>query len=493
MSVLLELKDITKRYPGVLALDGVSLSLEAGEVHALLGENGAGKSTLIKVLAGAIRPERGEILMDGASHSHMTPALAQQLGIGVIYQEFNLVPSLSIAENIFLGSEIRKNGVLDKKAMLERSREILRSMQVDIDPRTPVKELTVAYQQIVEIAKAISKNVRVLIMDEPTAPLTNNEVQAMFSLVRNLKKANVTIIYISHRMEELFEISDRITVLRDGRYIDTLSTQEATRDGLIRLMVGRSLTEQYPGRNCPMGEVMLEARGITTRNLLRDVSISVRAGEILGIAGLVGAGRTELARAIFGADRIQSGEVLLSGNQLHCRAPQDAIKKGIALIPEDRKRQGVLLSMSVCHNVTLASVRRLARFNVINKRGEGGLVREYVKKLSIKTPGIGQLVKNLSGGNQQKVVLAKWLTSGAKVYLFDEPTRGIDVGAKYEIYCLMNQLVESGNAIIMISSELPEILGMSDRIAVMHEGRLAGILPAVEADQDTIMKLASGM
>ena len=458
----------------------------------MLGENGAGKSTFIKVLAGAIRPDEGKVIIDNVSHDYMSPPLAQKLGIGVIYQEFNLVPSLSIAENIFLGNEIRKGIRIDKRSMEREAKEILRRLEIDVDPITPVRELSVAYQQIVEIAKSISKNVRVLVMDEPTAPLTNNEVEALFSLVRKLASQNVTVIYISHRMEELFEISNRISILRDGNYICTQETASANKDDLIKLMVGRSLTDQYPSRVSNAGGVMLEVKELCTQGFLKNISFSLKKGEILGISGLVGAGRTELARAIFAADKIESGEVFLQGQKLNCSSPGQAIDKGIALIPEDRKKHGLLLNMSVAHNITIASIKKLSRLGIVRKILENKLTAEYINKLRIKTPNQTQLSRNLSGGNQQKVVLAKWLTSKAKVYLFDEPTRGIDVGAKYEIYLLMNQLVEQGDSVIMISSELPEILGMSDRILVMFEGRMVGELSREEADQDAIMRLASG-
>jgi len=468
------------------------VSFSEGEVHALLGENGAGKSTLIKVLSGAIQPDSGDIIIDDISYSQMSPSLAQKLGIGVIYQEFNLVPSLTVAENIFLGNEICKGISVDKKKMWEEARKILKSLEVEIDPDTPVRELSIAYQQIVEITKSISKNVRILVMDEPTAPLTSTEVEALFALVKKLVSQNVTIIYITHRIEELFEISDRITILRDGNYIDTRDTESAARDELISLMVGRPLTEQYPKREHKVGQTVLEVKGLCTHSLLRDICFSVKQGEVLGISGLVGAGRTELARAIFAADEITSGEIFLHGRHITFTSPTQAIKQGLALIPEDRKNQGLLLNMDVAQNITITNIKKVSPFGVVRKKIERKLAGEYVDKLRIKTPNLSQITVNLSGGNQQKVVLAKWLASQASVYLFDEPTRGIDVGAKYEIYTLMNQLVEQGNAVIMISSELPEILGMSDRILVMSQGRIAGELSREEADQDTIMRLASG-
>ena len=490
--VILQLNGITKQYPGVLALNDVSVSFEKGEVHALLGENGAGKSTLIKVLAGAIEPNGGKIIINGKEFEHMTPSIAQENGIGVIYQEFNLVSSLSIADNIFLGSEIKNGIIRNKKAMLKKSNELLKSLGIDIDPSTLVKDLAVAYQQIVEIVKAVSKDVKVLIMDEPSAPLTNNEVEAMFKLIDILKKKGTTIIYISHRIEELFAISDRVSVLRDGEYIDTKVTSETKRDELIGLMVGRFVTEQFPERDSEIGEKVLEVKNLYADNYLRDISFDLHKGEILGFAGLVGAGRTELARAIFGADKKQYGEVIIDGKSVDVKSPRHAKKLGVALLPEDRKKQGVLLKMSVGDNITLASIKRLLSRGIIDKKKEASEVSEYVEKLRIKTPTAKQLVRNLSGGNQQKVVLAKWLSANSNILIFDEPTRGIDVGAKHEIYLLMNELVKNGNAIIMISSELPEIIGMSDRIIVMSEGMLVGEMSTHEATQDKIMDIASG-
>lgn len=491
-NTLLKLINITKEYPGVQALNKVSLEFEKGEVHALLGENGAGKSTLIKVLSGAIIPNAGRIIYQDKEYECMTPALAQNMGIGVIYQEFNLVPSLTIADNIFLGDEIRKGIIRNKKMMLKKSEELLKSLEIDIDPSMLISDLSVAYQQIVEIAKAVAKNVKVLIMDEPSAPLTNNEVDAMFKLVRKLKEQGVTIIYISHRLEELFEISDRVTVLRDGEYIDTKSTKDTNKKELINLMVGRPLTEQYPQRYVQISDVMLGVKDLFAGDFLKNINFQVRKGEIVGLSGLVGAGRTELARAIFGADERQKGNIYIDGKEININSPKDAIKNGIALIPEDRKKQGVLLKMSIAHNITFASIKKLSKNTVINKKEEKELVEKCIKKLQIKTPSAAQLVKNLSGGNQQKVVLAKWLAAYSNIIIFDEPTRGIDVGAKYEIYTLMNRLVKNGKAVIMISSEMPELLGMSDRILVMHEGEMVGELSKEEATQDLIMHLASG-
>ena len=493
MSAILQLNSITKQYPGVVALDNVSVSFEKGEVHALLGENGAGKSTLIKVLSGAIVPNAGQIIMDGETFTQITPAIAQKLGIGVIYQEFTLVPTLTVAENIFLGKEYRKGIFLDKKAMIQKAGEILKELDIDIDPRTPVKQLSVAYQQIVEISKALANDVKVLVMDEPTAPLTTAEVGSLFRMVRKLVDKGVTIIFISHRMEELFEIADRVTVLRDGTYVKTLNMRDTTTAELISLMVGRSIDEQYPQRtNCVIGEPVLEVEHVYAKDFIKDVSFQVRAGEIVGLAGLIGAGRTELVRAIYGADPLQAGTIRLNGKKVELKSPAVSIATGIALVPENRKEQGVVLGMSIADNLIMSTVKKLSAWVFVKQKLCRKLVSDYIGKLRIKTPSAQQKVLNLSGGNQQKVVIGKFLAADPQVYIFDEPTRGIDVGAKHEIYQLMNQLVSQGKAIIMISSELPEILGMSDRILVMHEGRLVGEVSREEATQEKIMAYASG-
>lgn len=492
MSAILQLNSITKQYPGVVALNNVSVSFEKGEVHALLGENGAGKSTLIKVLSGAIIPNAGQIIMDGETFTQITPAIARKLGIGVIYQEFTLVPTLSVAENIFLGKEYRKGVFLDKKAMIRQAAEILKELDIDIDPKTPVKQLSVAYQQIVEISKALANDVKVLVMDEPTAPLTSAEVNSLFRMVRKLVQNGVTIIFISHRMEELFEIADRVTVLRDGTYVKTLNMKETTTAELISLMVGRSIDEQYPQRTSVIGDAVLEVEHLYAKDFIKDVSFQVRSGEIVGLAGLIGAGRTELVRAIYGADPLQAGTICLNGKKVELKSPAVSIATGVALVPENRKEQGVVLGMSIADNMIMSTVKKLSSLIFVKRKLCRNLVSEYIQKLRIKTPSAQQKVLNLSGGNQQKVVIGKFLAADPQVYIFDEPTRGIDVGAKHEIYQLMNQLVSQGKAIIMISSELPEILGMSDRILVMHEGRLVGEVPRKEATQEKIMAYASG-
>lgn len=490
MGVILELKNITKEYPGVMALKNVSMQFSAGEVHAIMGENGAGKSTLIKTISGAIAPNAGSIVIDGTEYSEMTPTLSKSLGIGVIYQEFNLVPELSVAENIFLGRRITGGWMVDRKLMNRKASEIIGEFGISLNVNQPVRTLTVAYQQLVEIAKTLSNDVRVLIMDEPTAPLTNREIDAMFGILQKLKQKGIAIIYISHRMDEVFRISDRISVMRDGEYIGTKLTAETDRPELINMMVGRSLDEQFPVADKQIGDVVLELKDISTP-LLKDISFSVCSGEILGLAGLVGAGRTETARAIYGADPY-SGEIWIDGKRIHVKKPKDAISQGIALIPEDRKKHGALLELNIRENISFISVKDISTASVIHKNKDKALAQEYIDKLRIKTPGMEQLVRNLSGGNQQKVVLAKSLAGKSRIMIFDEPTRGIDVGAKFEIYTLMNQLAQEGMAIIMISSEMPELLGMSDRIIVMHEGQIAGELSKEEATQTKILELASG-
>lgn len=488
---LIKLSHITKRYPGVLALDDVTLEITKGEIHALAGENGAGKSTLIKTIAGAIAPTGGEIELNGKVYHSFSPALSREAGVSVIYQEFNLVNELSIADNIFLGEYLKKGLVLDKKEMNRRTKELFDQLNVNIPPDTPVKELSVAYQQMVEIAKAISKNAKLLIMDEPSAPLTNQEVEDMFKVVGTLKKAGVTFIYITHRLEEIFRISDRVSVMRDGKLIGTLNTKETSGDELVRLMIGRELKDTYPGHRIKDdGDVVLKLDHLYG-NGLKDVSLEVKRGEILGIGGLVGAGRTELAEMLFGIVQPDRGKIQIRGQEVTIKKPQDAIDYGIALVPEDRKKHGALLHLSIAENIIIPSLPDISKMTFINQKKEQSLVSKYVEALRIKTPGIQQLVKNLSGGNQQKVVLAKWLATDPEIVIFDEPTRGIDVGAKYEIYQIMAELVENGKTIIMISSEMPELIGMSDRIAVLRGGRLTGTLGKEEFDQEKIMRYAS--
>ena len=487
----LQLKSITKRYPGVVALNDVSLDVVQGEVHALVGENGAGKSTLIKTCTGAVVPDEGQIVIGGREFASLTPKLSEQMGIAVIYQEFNLVDGLSVAENIYLGRAIRKGIVIDRKAMAKEAAEVFRQFDIDIDPNELVANLTVGYQQLVEIAKALSQKAQILIMDEPSAPLTQAEAESLYAMVEKLKASGVTIIYISHRMKEVFRLSDRITVMRDGRIIETLNTADTNLDDLVKLMVGRELTETYPIRNdCVSDEVLLEVKGLSG-NGVHDINLQIRKGEVLGLAGLIGAGRTELAELLFGVKPKTSGRIVLNGNEIHPTLPKQAIDCGIALVPEDRKRQGVLLDVDIKGNISMPILERISRLFTVNKKEEKRIAEHYRESIQIKTPTLEQKVKNLSGGNQQKVIIAKWLASEPTLVIFDEPTRGIDVGAKSEIYTLVNSLVEAGKAVLMISSEMEEVIGMSDRILVLREGRIVGKLERKEFSQETIMGLAA--
>ena len=489
---ILELKHITKLYPGVVALNDVSLEVRRGEILALVGENGAGKSTLIKTCSGAITPTQGEIVINGKSFTGMTPQTSEQNGIGVIYQEFNLVGDLSVAENIFLGRAIRKGMVIDLKAMERESKKILDSLNIKINPKTLVKTLSVGYQQMVEIAKAVSQNAKLLIMDEPSAPLTSAEVEAMFAIVDKLKAGGVSIIYISHRLDEIFRLADRITILRDGQYVTTLNTDETNKDELVKYMVGRQLTEVYPKRDeiCVKDEVIFEAVNVSG-NGDKNISFKIHRGEVLGLGGLVGAGRTEFAELMFGMRQKTAGKFIFKGKEISPKTPKDAIELGIGLVPEDRKKEGALLGMSIRCNINMPIYQRISKGTVINEKKEEELAQTYRKEISIKTPTLDQLVKNLSGGNQQKVILAKWLAADSELLIFDEPTRGIDVGAKQEIYTLINHLVEQGKTVLMISSEMEELMGMSDRILILAEGNMTGELNKSEFDQERIMQLAS--
>lgn len=489
--VVLSLKNITKKYPGVLALDKVSIDFLEGEVHALLGENGAGKSTLIKAVAGAIDIDSGIININGQEYHKITPSLSRSLGIEVIYQELNLVPALSVAENIYLCEKSENSFLFSSKEIEKKAVKVLDQFGVDIDPRSTVHDLSIAEQQIVEIAKAVSKNVKILIMDEPSAPLSVSEVEMMFKIINQLKSHNVTVIYISHRLEEVFRISDRVSVMRDGCYIATKNTKETNRQELINLMVGRELKESYPLRKNPPGEIALEVKNLTG-NGNQKISFSVRKGEILGISGLVGAGRTELAQLIFGAAHIERGEILVNGNPAKIMSPSDAIKQKIGLLTEDRKGQGLFLEMAVKWNIIFPIAKRITRYGVVNTKKENEIASHYKERINIKTPSLSQQVINLSGGNQQKVVLAKSLAAESDILIFDEPTRGIDVGAKQEIYHLMTELADIGKAILMISSDMEELLGMSDRIIVLCEGHLAGEVSKDKFNQNYILDLASG-
>ena len=492
---------IDKHYPGVHALDGASFELLAGEVHALVGENGAGKSTLMKVLAGIVRPDGGVVEVAGEPVSFSGPRDAHLAGISTVHQELNLVPHLTVAQNIFLGRQGRRAGVfVDDAALDRRTAALFDRLHIALDPRAPASGLTVAKQQMVEIARALSMDARVLVMDEPTAALTDTEIAELFRIIRGLRSEGVGVVHISHRLEELREISDRITVMRDGRTLETLTTAGVELGEVIRLMVGRKLTERPPRAGAEQitdggqGEepAALEVRNLSRGRVVRDVSFSVRRGEILGIAGLVGAGRTETARLIFAADRPDGGEVLVGGRAVRLRTPSDAVAAGLAYLSEDRKQFGLALGMSVEENTVTATLPRFAApGGWIRRSRTRAVARAHVESLRIRTPGLRQKVRNLSGGNQQKVVLAKWLTADCEVLIVDEPTRGIDVGAKDEIYTLLDGLAAQGRAIVMISSELPEVLRMSHRVLVMCEGRVTGELTAAEATQERIMTLAT--
>jgi ribose transport system ATP-binding protein len=491
---VLELEHIRKEYPGVVALKDVTLRLRKGEVLGLIGENGAGKSTLIKCCTGAEIPTSGKIRVNGKEFDRMSPQLAAENGIAVIYQEFNNVGELSAAENLFLGRPIRKGMIIDRAAMEREAQKAFDQLHIKINPKELVKNLTVGYQQMIEIAKAIQQNAQVLIMDEPSAPLTSNEVENMFKVVELLRKKGVSIIYISHRLEEIFRLSDRIEVIRDGEYVTTLITPEATVDELIKLMVGRELTQKYPPRkNCVnKDKVVLELKNVTG-NGDKDISLQLHAGEVLGLGGLVGAGRTELAEIIFGSKPKESGTIIFNGKEINPQTPREAIDLGIALVPEDRKRHGALLGISIKNNINMPIYERISKLSVINSKKEKEIAQKYRDEIQIKCPTLNQLVKNLSGGNQQKVILGKWLAADCELIIFDEPTRGIDVGAKYEIYKLINELVESGRSVLMISSEMEELMGMSDRIIVLAENRMTGELQKDEFDSDKIMQYASGI
>lgn len=491
---ILKMEHVTQKFPGVLALDDVEFHLERGEIHALVGENGAGKSTLMKVLTGVNKPDSGSIWFDGKEYSHFDIEQSKKLGINMIYQELNLIPKLKVYENIFLGKEILKNGKMDKTEMCRQADSMIRSLGIEMDVREKVENLTMAYRQMVEIARALLDTPKILIMDEPTAPLTSEEVKILFRTINVLKKNQVSIIYISHRMEEIFEVCDRCTVFRDGRFIKTMQVKETNVDELIRLMVGRSIENQYPPRVIPdsKAEKLLEIRGITT-NKVQNISFTVRAGEILGLGGLVGAGRTETLRAIFGCDP-HIGEIRKRGVKIQIHSPKDAINQGIVLVTEDRKGQGLLLNLSVSDNMVLPVLSDYCSGLFLKRKNIGKQVEENIERLKIKTPSSEQLVAYLSGGNQQKVIISRWLLAEADIILFDEPTRGIDVGAKYEIYSLMNELKTMGKSIIMVSSDMPELMGMSDRIIIMSEGKITGELSdPSEFDQEIILKRASGV
>ncbi len=493
MAMLLEMRNISKSFPGVKALNGFSIDLKAGEVHALVGENGAGKSTLIKTLYGIHQPDGGQIVIDGVPTKINGPADALSKGIGVVFQELSVCPHLDIANNIFLGCIKNKHGVIDDRfAHEEAARLMEEAVGLRIPSDTPMKDLSIADQQMVEITKVTSKGCRIVVFDEPTSSLTENEIERLFKIIFALKKKGVGIIYISHRLEELPVIADRITVMRDGTRVKTMDYKDTNDNEIISLMVGRELSNIYPTYKRTIGEVVFEADNIRQGTKLDVKHLDVRKGEILGIAGLVGAGRTETLRALFGADDADEKHVKIEGREYTFKNPSEAIAAGFVYMTENRKFDGAALGLSVEENITMASLRKFSKRGRMQEAKAKSNAQEYCKKLNIRTPSIDQKVMNLSGGNQQKVIIGKWLTRTAKVMVFDEPTRGIDVGAKYEIYSLMNDLSDQGIAIIMISSDLPEILGMSDRVAVFKDGRVTAVLDRKDADSEIIMKYATG-
>ncbi|MGH4122517.1 MAG: sugar ABC transporter ATP-binding protein [Clostridium sp.] len=493
---LLQMKNVSKYFPGVKALEDVKVNAYSGEVLALLGENGAGKSTLMKILSGVYNKDSGSIIIGGSEVDIKGIKDAEKHGIGIIHQELSLLSNLTIWENIFLGNE-GFNGItrrINKKELKDKSESLLKDIGFSIDVDTLVKDLNVGEMQLIEIAKALSKNSKIIIMDEPTTALTDVETDNLFKVINNLKSKNMCIVYISHRMDEIFQICDRITVLRDGKYIGEVKTKDITKDDLISMMVGRKLEEQFPYKKSSKGEAILKVDNLCFAEKVRNVSFEAKSGEILGISGLMGSGRTETAKTIFGEYKKSSGRIFVDGSEVNICSPKDAIKNGICYLSEDRKKEGLILGMSVASNMTLANLKKYENgAKRINKAEEGKEVQEYIKKLAIKTPSAQQLIKNLSGGNQQKVILAKWLMLAPKVLIIDEPTRGIDVGAKKEIYDVLNELKAMGKAIVMISSDMPEILGICDRVLIMHEGEIAGELSREEATQEAIMKYAVGI
>lgn len=486
---LLEMRGITKTFPGVKALNNVNLTVEAGKVLALVGENGAGKSTLMKILSGIYKRDAGEIRIEGNPVEIDGPLSSRALGISIIYQELSVLNNMDIAENIFVGREMRKNGLVDHRRQHAEAQKLLEHVGLEMDTHTKVKTLSTAQKQMVEVAKALSYNAKLIIMDEPTSSLTDTETAMLMDIIRRLRDEGVAIVYISHRMNEIFEISDEIAVMRDGEMMDKMVTSQVTEGEVIAAMVGRDVKNLFVKEAAQIGETVLEVKNLSTKNFLKDINFTVRAGEIVGFAGLVGAGRSEVMRAVFGIDRRESGEIYVRGQKVTIRNTVDALRCGMGFVPEDRKEQALILQMSVERNTSLAALKSISKNWFIRPAQEKALAEEYVQKLKVKTPSLAQKVLNLSGGNQQKVVIAKWMATHPAILILDEPTRGIDVGAKKEIHELMVRLAKSGVGIIMISSEMPEVLGMSNRIIVMHGGQICGELTAQEATQERIMEM----
>ncbi|MGM0548271.1 MAG: sugar ABC transporter ATP-binding protein [Bacillota bacterium] len=490
---VLEMKNITKKFPGVKALDKVNFSLRKGEVHALLGENGAGKSTLMKVLNGIHKRDEGRIILKGKEVEFKGPKEAQNSGLAIIHQELELIPHLNVAENIYLGREEKNSIFIDYQKLYQKTNAILEMLGVQINPKAKIKDLNIGSQQMVEIAKAVSQNSDILVMDEPTSSLTNQEIEILFELIERLKKQDIAIVYISHRLEEVFEICDRVTVLRDGKFVGEVETVETDENELIKMMVGRKIEDRFPKMRFNLGEEILRVENLSVPDKIINASFSLRKGEILGVAGLMGSGRTELAKAVFGVFKEKTGDIYYRGEKLQISSPADALNNGISYLSEDRKDEGLILGLSVSDNISISVLKRILKANFfIDSDQEKELAQKYIEDLNIKTPSEKQLLKNLSGGNQQKVVISKLLSTKPEVVIFDEPTRGIDVGAKREIYNLMQDLIEQDVAVILISSELPEVLNLSNRLLVMHEKEIIGKLDAAQADQEAIMKLATG-
>ena len=490
--LILELQGISKSFPGVQALDHVSFGVRRGEVLALAGENGAGKSTLMKILSGSYRKDAGTIVFDGKEVEIDSPKTAERLGLSIIHQELNVMQNLTAAENIYLGRQPRRHGVIDWKKMNADAAALFARLGIDLDVTARAGSLSIAQQQMVEIAKAVSFDAKLVIMDEPTSSLTAQETNILLEIIRGLSAGGIAVIFITHRMDEIFAAADRAAVLRDGAYIGTREISEIDVSGLISMMIGRTLTQQYPPRNARIGECLLEVEGLGDGGRVQDISFRVHAGEVLGLAGLVGAGRTETARMIFGADRKKTGKILLRGREVSSRSPRDAIRNGLALVTEDRKQEGLLLRQSVQANTVMVALEKICRRKIIHYPSARRTAEAYVKDLRIATPSVDQRAVFLSGGNQQKVVLAKWLFSDAEVMILDEPTRGIDVGSKREIYEIINRLAEGGKAIVVISSEMEEVMGISDRILVMYEGRIAGEVRREDFSQQLISEFAIG-
>ena len=489
---IVSMKNISKNFPGVKALDHVQFELRSGEVMALLGENGAGKSTLMKILSGVYTRDEGSLEIFGKEYGDLTPRQAQEIGVAIIHQELNMCRHLSVAENMFLGREKVKAGVLSNAQMEEEAAKILEELKIDMDPGQVVGELPVSKQQMVEIAKALSTHARILIMDEPTSALTDREIEDLFRIIRDLKAKGCGIVYISHRLEELSHIVDRVTIMRDGQFITSMNFRDTTLDEIIANMVGREIKEKFPRVSCEKGKKVLEVRNLNAGHMVRNVNFSLYEGEIVGFAGLMGAGRTETTRAIFGVDPKEGGEIILDGKPVTIRKPEDAIRAGIVLAPEDRKKDGLCTKLSIRHNIALPNLDLICnKFGVINSQKELEMCDRVVENLKVKTPSVEVNTGNLSGGNQQKVVVGKWLARNSRVVIFDEPTRGIDVAAKVEIYNLMNDLKKQGIAVMFVSSEMPEVMGIADRIIVMCDGRITGEMSAEEATQSGILTLAT--